>query len=190
MKKWMELILIAGLTAGTASAAFWPFGNKDEKAEEQPPVLEESQHRKERPRRPGGGEERRRSRLSPEQAKRFQQMRNTHREIMEIGKAARNETDPVKQEELVGQLRDKLNQVADKMQKMHEKRLKQAEQEIGRLRERAKEMSANRDERIEEQIQKILAGERLGPPEGERGKHGGKGKRDGKGMHRELSPEE
>jgi hypothetical protein len=163
-KKWMEYLLIAGLTAGSASAAIWPFGSKDKTADE-------PQQEMQRPRRPQGGGDRQRPQMTPEQAKKMQQMRLFHHEVMKLGEAARNEADPVKKEELVGQLRTKLNVAADKMQAMHEKRLEQAGEEIDRLRERAEEMKKNRDQRIEEQIQKILAGEPpMGPPDGERGK--------------------
>lgn len=168
-KKWMKYLLIAGLTAGSASAAIWPFGRKDQTADK-PASCEQPQETR-RMRRPQGDGERQRPQQTPEQAKKMQQMRQSRQEIVTLGEAARNETDQVKKEELIGQLRTKLNVAADKMQAMHGKRLEQAEQEIDRLRQRAEEMQKNRDQRIEEQIQNILAGEPpMGRSGGERGR--------------------
>jgi isoleucyl-tRNA synthetase len=182
MKKWIGILLIAGLTTGTASAAFWPFGSNDDETEDQSTTTEESQKQMQPPYRPGNryGQSQH-SKLSPEQIEKMkqarQQMRQQRQAIMKLGEAARNETDPEKKKELVDQLRVKLNEVADKMQAMHEKRLKKVEQEIDRLREQAKKMTENRDERIEKQIEKILSGEhKKGPPEG--GRRRGPGKPD------------
>lgn len=98
----------------------------------------------------------------PMSAEMKDQMRAEHRAIRELGNAARAETDEAKQAELVAQLRVKLGEVADRMQAHQEERLAQAEERLSGLKERVADGKANRDARIEEQIQRILSGER--PP--------------------------
>lgn len=164
MKK-TRIALILTLAALSASAAWWPFGsNKETDDVVMPPPSEPMRERiRERmePREHG-------PKLSPEQMEKIKAQREA---IDRLGEAARNESDPVKKEELIGQLRAELNKAADKMQQMHEKRLQQAEKELGRLRTRMEEAQKNRDPMIEKQIQRILAGEKPEPPEGAFGKH-------------------
>ena len=112
-----------------------------------------------------GAGEKPHSQVNPEQAAKMKAQRE---EIMKLGEAARNETDPVKKEELIGQLRAKLTEAADKMQAEMQKRLDQAEKELPKLRERMADAEKNKTARIEEQLQKILAGEPLKGPEGKR----------------------
>jgi len=169
MKKWMSYIMVIGLTAGSASAAWWPFGS-DKKAETVPaaPVVEAvPAPAPEMPRmqRPEGQGERQRLQINPEQ---MEKMKAQHEELMKLGEAARKETDPAKKEVLVGQLRAKLTEIADKMQAEGKKRLEQAEKELPKLREKLAEAEKNKTARIEEQVQRILAGEPLKRPEGKR----------------------
>jgi len=112
--------------------------------------------------------------LSPEK---MEKMKAQHEELMKIGEAARNEPDPVKKEILVGQLRAKLTEIADKMQIEAKKRLEQAEKELPKLRERMIDAEKNKSTRIEEQVQRILAGEPLTPFEGKRSELPGKNKK-------------
>ena len=98
----------------------------------------------------------------PMSAEMKDQMRAEHRAIRDLGQAARAETDEAKKAELVAQLRAKLGEVADRMQAHQEERLAQAEERLADLKARIADGQANRDSRIEEQIQRILAGER--PP--------------------------
>lgn len=107
--------------------------------------------------------------LSPEK---MEKMKAQHEELMRLGEAARNETDPAKKEELVGQLRAKLTEIADKMQAEAKKRLEQAEKEMPKLRERLADAEKNKSARIEEQLQRILAGQPLEMP-GKRPELGG-----------------
>ncbi len=112
--------------------------------------------------------------LSKEQR---QGMREQRQAIMKLGEAARNETDPVKKEALVAGLRVKLNEVADTMHEAHQKRLEKAAKDLEKLKERIADADKNRDQMIEEQVQKVLAGEPLRKPksggsEGERRKKG------------------
>lgn len=166
MKKWMNYIMVVGLTAGTASAAWWPFGS-DKKSEPAPAVTAAPVPAPEKPRmqRPEGQGERQRPQINPEQ---MEKMKAQHEELMKLGETARNETDPAKKEALVGQLRAKLTEVADKMQAEGKKRLEQAEKELPKLREKLAEAEKNKTARIEEQVQRILAGEPLKGPEGKR----------------------
>lgn len=110
-----------------------------------------------------GAGEKSRPQVNPEQAAKIKAQRD---EIMKIGEAARNETDPAKKEELIGQLRVKLTEAADKIQAEMKKRLDQAEKELPKLRERMADAEKNKTARIEEQLQRILAGEPFKGPEG------------------------
>ena len=100
--------------------------------------------------------------MSPEMMK---QMRADHKAIRELGEAARAETDEAKKAELVGQLRAKLGEVADRMQAHQEQRLAQAEERLANLKAKIEEGKTNRDSRIEEQVQRILSGERPRRPD-------------------------
>lgn len=97
--------------------------------------------------------------MSPEM---MEQMRMEHRAIRALGDAARAETNETRKAELVGQLRDKLNEIADRMQKHQEERLAHAEARLAAIKERLEAARANREQWIEEQIRRILSGER--PP--------------------------
>ena len=92
-------------------------------------------------------------------------MKANHKAIRELGEAARAETDPTKKEELVAQLRTKLGEVGDLMQKKWEERLAQAEERLAGLKAKIEESKTNRDALIEEQVQRILSGERPQRPE-------------------------
>jgi len=186
MKKWMNYVVIMGLTAGTASAAWWPFGS-DEKEEAAPAVAPASEPVKEhqrtqmtpeqmekmKARREAGGQGH--PRMSPEQ---MEKMKAMHEELKKIGEAARNETDPAKKEVLVGQLRAKLSEVADKMQAEGQKRMEKAETELTKLKEKLAEAEQKKSARIEQQVQRILAGEPMRGPDGKRPE--GASKKEGK----------
>jgi hypothetical protein len=106
-----------------------------------------------------------RPQLPPEQ---MEKMKAQHEELMKMGEAARNETDPVKKEILVGQLRAKLTEIADKMQADAKKRLDQVEKELPKLRERIADYENNKAARIEDQVKRILAGQPLAQYGGKR----------------------
>ncbi len=95
-------------------------------------------------------------------------MKAMHEALKQLGEAARNETDPAKKEALIGELRTKLTAIADRIQAEQKKRLEQAGKEMKNLEKRIADYEANKSTRIEEQIQRILAGEPLrGPGEGQ-----------------------
>ncbi len=111
-----------------------------------------------------------------------EQMKADMRAIRELGRAARAETDETKKKEAVEQLRAKLGEVADRIQAHQEERLAQAEERLGELKARIEDGKVRRGERIDEQIDQILSGER--PPNPEAFKDfpyakGGKGPRPG-----------
>ncbi len=112
-----------------------------------------------------GAEVRQRIQNNPEQ---MEKIKAQHETLMKIGEAARNETDPTKKEVLVTQLREKLTEVADKMQAERKKRIEQADQEMPKLKERIADDEKNKATRVEEQVKRILAGEPLKAPEGKR----------------------
>lgn len=100
--------------------------------------------------------------MSPEMMK---EMRAANQEIKALGDAARAVTNEAAKAEIVAQLRAKLGEVADRMQKHQEERLAQAQERLSGLQERIEYSKTNRDKLIEEQIQRILSGER--PPQSE-----------------------
>lgn len=100
--------------------------------------------------------------MSPEM---MQQMRAEHQAIRELGEAARAETNETQKAELVAQLRVKLGEVADRMQKQQEERLAQAEERLAGLKDRIGYSKANRDQLLDEQVQRILSGEKPRRPE-------------------------
>jgi hypothetical protein len=106
-----------------------------------------------------GGGEYKRPQPTPEQ---IEKMKAQHEELMKMGEAARNETDPVKKEILVGQLRAKLTEIADKMQADAKKRLDQVEKELPKLRERIADYENNKAARIEDQVKRRKAPRSVG----------------------------
>ena len=177
MKKWMSYIMVVGLTAGTASAAWWPFGS-DNKAEQvpstpakavpsTPPAAPEPSRMQ---RTEGKGEQQKQ--LSPEQK---EKMKARREELAKLGAAARNEKDPAKKDVLVGQLRAKLTEMADERQAEMKKRLEQAEKEMPTLKEKMVAAEKNKSAYIEKQLQRILAGEPIEQPKGASKKEGKKG---------------
>ena len=113
----------------------------------------------------GQGEERGRRPEGPMDPEMMEQMKANHKAIRELGEAARAETDPAKKEELVAQLRTKLGEVGDLMQKKWEERLAQAEERLSDLKEKVEYSKANRDALIEEHVQRILSGEKPQRPD-------------------------
>ena len=174
MKKWMTMILIGVITAGLAVAeeAKVPWYKKmfGKSADEQtqvippPPAAPAPAPEMMRMQRHEGMDGKQRPQLSPEQV---EKMKAQHEALMKLGDMARSETDPVKKEALIGELRAKLTERADKMQAEMKKRLEQADKEMPKLKERLAEAEKNKTARIEEQIQQILAGE---PPKRSEGK--------------------
>lgn len=189
MKKWMTYILIGACTAGMAVAEdnvpWWkkPFVKSSEEEpqimpppppapvpppgmrpdEGSRPVLprEQKEKLKARLQQQGGAEHP--AQFNPRQ---IEKMKAQHEALMKLGEAARNETDPVKKEALIAELRVKLVEIADKMQAEARKRLEQAGKEIANLQKRIDDYDKNKEARIEGQVQRILAGEPLREPEG------------------------
>ncbi len=168
MKKWMMIVLLGTLTAGLAVAEEtkvpWykkMFGKSaDDQTQVIPPApaapapaLE--MQRMHRPEGPGG---KHLPQVTPEQK---EKIKAQHEALMKLGDMARNETDPVKKEALVAELRTKLTEIADKIQAEAKKRLEKAEQDLPKLRERLAEAEKNKTARIEEHVQRILSGEPL-----------------------------
>ncbi len=143
MKKTLMLITIVGLTAGSALA---------QRGEGLGRMRDDG---------PQAGKAKHGSRMSEEARAEIRAERD---EIRDLVGAIRVETDETRKTELTAQLRAKLNVVADRMQEHHQKRLEEAEQRLDALRERIDDSIDNRDELIEEQIERLLAGERPGRP--------------------------
>ena len=95
----------------------------------------------------------------------MEQMKADHKEIKALGDAARSVTSESAKAEITAQLRAKLGEVADRMQAMQEKRLAQAEERLADLKAKMEDAKANRDALIEEQVQRVLKGERPQRPD-------------------------
>ena len=174
MKKWMVYGLICAFTAGLAVAEntntvpwYKKLFNKnaDEQTQVIPPApvasapapaVSKAAPAPETPRRE----------VTPEQKAKFEKMKAQREEIMKLGEAARNETDPAKKDALVAELRAKLTEIADKMQAEAKKRIAQAGEETGKLQQKVADYEKNKPARIEEQVQRILAGQSPYPSEG------------------------
>jgi polyhydroxyalkanoate synthesis regulator phasin len=169
MKNWMNYVMIFGLAANTALAAEGGDTNKPaamvpppdvmapKDGPQRPPMTPEQMERIREGRKNGGQD--RFTRFTPEQ---MEKMRAQREELMKLGEAARNATDPAAKDALIAQIRTKLNEIADDMQAEGQKRLAEAEDQLEKLKKRLADAEKNRDARIEEQLQRILSGERPG----------------------------
>ena len=158
MKKTLMLMTVAALAAGVACAQ-----NAGDDNAGSPPGMawareggrggwNQADKRGERPAGP----------MDPET---MQAMRAHHEEIRDLAGAARIETDETKKAEIVARLRAKLGEVADLMQAKQEQRLAQAEERLGGLKERIEYAKTHREEMLDEQVQRVLSGERPQRPE-------------------------
>lgn len=107
--------------------------------------------------------------MNPQQMEKMKAQRDA---IMQLGEAARNETDPVKKEALVAELRAKLTEVSDRIHEEAKKRLAQIGKETKGLEKRIADYENNKSARVEEQVQRILAGEPLRGPDGKHSEGG------------------
>ena len=101
----------------------------------------------------------------PVDAETMQKMRAAHEEIRDLAGAARIETDEAKKAEIVARLRAKLGEVADLMQAKQEQRLTQAEERLAGLKERIEYAKTHREEMLDEQVQRVLSGEKPQRPD-------------------------
>ena len=184
MKKTLMLMTVAALAAGIAgaqSAGNDNAGNPPGKAWGREGGRGGWNQADKRTARPAG----------PVDAETMQKMRATHEEIRDLAGAARIETDEAKKAELVARLRAKLGEVADLMQAKQEQRLAQAEERLAGLKERIEYAKAHREEMLDEQVRRILSGERPARPEAfDRFPHakGGMGRGPGFGPGGEMPP--
>jgi hypothetical protein len=95
----------------------------------------------------------------------MEQMKADHKEIKALGEAARAVTNEAAKAEIVAQLRAKLGEVADRMQAHQEKRLAQAEERIADLKAKIEDSKTNRDKLLDEQVQRVLKGEKPQRPD-------------------------
>ena len=166
MKKWIICLLISMLAAGAAFSEegrpWWKLGFGRKGAAEEYPAPPAGRLRQGHV----GPEGRQRPQMNAEQRAKMEQFRAQRDAVAKLAEAARSETDPVKQEELVSQLRAKLTEGAEKMQEAFRDRLEKAEGDVAKMKERLAEAEKNQEQRIEEHLQKLLSGERPARPEG------------------------
>ena len=156
MKKCMLMIAVAALAAGSA------FAQESNPGDGCPPGKKAWSHHNDNQQGWGqmdkrGGKDRPGGPLDPAE---MEQMRAKHEAIRDLAGAVRLETDPAKKAALVEQLRAKLGEIADRMQVHQEERLAQAEECLAGLKEKIEYGKTHRAELIEEQVQRILSGER------------------------------
>jgi hypothetical protein len=167
MKKIISVLLGVGMLAGTASAEWWVF-RKDRKGKE--PSVEQNLCPK------CAAKEQAVKQKTDEQKRVRKEQRE---ELRRLADTARAETDPVKREMLVGELRAKLVEGQVRVQESFRKRLKKAEAGVGKLKSRLEAAESNQDKRIEKKLAQLLSGER---PQHEKD---GKKVRAGEGLIRE-----
>ena len=90
----------------------------------------------------------------------MEQMRKIHMEIRDLAGAARLETDEARKADLVARLRAKLGEATDLMLVKQEKRLAQAEERLADLKAKIEYSKTNREKLLDEQVQRVLAGEK------------------------------
>ena len=158
MKKTLMLMTVAALAAGVAcaqNAGDDNAGNPPGKAWGREGGRGGWNQMDKRGERPSG----------PVDAETMQKMRAAHEEIRDLAGAARVETDEAKKAEIVARLRAKLGEVADLIQAKQEQRLAQAEERLGGRKERIEYAQAHREERLDEQVQRVLSGEKPQRPD-------------------------
>lgn len=158
MKKTLLMIALAALAAGPAFA--------QEEGQDSPARKGKNWDRD------GGGappwvqnDKRGRRPEGPVDPETMEQMRKIHSEIRDLAGAARLETDEARKADLVARLRTKLGEAADLMLAKQEKRLAQAEEKIAKLKEKIEYSKANREKLLDEQVQRVLSGEKPMRPE-------------------------
>lgn len=170
MKKWIVYVLMSSFAAGFAVAEdnspWWKLGkgNKDSvetPAPEQPKPARPMEGRSDMKK-----QQQRRGQMTQEQRGK---MKAHFQAVQTLADQARNEVDPVKKEELIAQLRAKLTDGAEKMQNEFRKRLEVAEVEVKKMKKRLAEQEKGLEKRVEEQLQRLLSGEK--PSRGGHGKH-------------------
>ena len=167
MKKYMLMMALVAIAAGTAFAEegedgsqhqkgkFWGKPSRDQTDDRGGPDRGDRMDKRGGKDHPGG----------PMDPAMMEQMKADHKEIKALGEAARAVTNEAAKAEIVAQLRAKLGEVADRMQVMQEKRLAQAEEHLVALKAKIEDSKANRDKLIEEQVQRVLSGERPQHPD-------------------------
>ena len=160
MKKYLMTALTIALSAGTALAQD-PGGNA-------PPPPQGAPGNCEMGGPPMQGRHAMRGNRRMMDPETMAQMRADQKAIMELGAAARAETDEAKKAEIVAQIRAKFGEAADRRAANHQKRIAQAEKTLADLKTKFEEDTANRDALIEKQIARVLAGERPMMPQRDR----------------------
>ncbi|MGD9781887.1 MAG: hypothetical protein AB7V14_07010 [Kiritimatiellia bacterium] len=160
MKKYLMTALTIALSAGTALAQD-PGGNG-------PSPLQGARGNCEMGGPPMQGRQAMRGNRRMMDPETMAQMRADQKAIMELGAAARAETDETKKAEIVAQIRAKFGEAADRRAANHQKRIAQAEKTLADLKTKFEEDTANRDALIEKQIARVLAGERPMMPQRDR----------------------
>jgi len=104
-------------------------------------------------------DEHRRPRLSEKQRETIKARRE---KIKNLAEAARAETDPAKKAELTETLRSELTEAAKKVQARFRERIEKVEKDLETMKARLEKAETQMDQRVEEKLQKILAGEQPG----------------------------
>ena len=175
MKKWIVSILMvvfaAGLSVAEEKSPWWKFGFGGDKEEQIAPEQAPQRPRGDRPRPQGDRPERKKDQRRPRLSEEERAAMKAHYEAVHaLAAAARSETDPARKAELTEQLRAKLTEGAKRMQEQFRMRVQQAEADLTKMKERLDKGEAEMAKRVDEHLQKLLAGEKPerkgGPKEG------------------------
>ena len=138
MKKILFYLLLSVLVSGVAGA-------EEECAPEAPAVKEEGG--------PGGG---RRDNGSGKKEDWRKKAQEHYEKVNCLAKAAREETDPVKKEQLVDELRALLTKGAEGWLAHFRRRIEEAEENVEQMKVRLEDGEANMEARVEEHLQRLL----------------------------------
>jgi predicted RNase H-like nuclease (RuvC/YqgF family) len=110
------------------------------------------------------------------------EMRAQMKALKQMGQDIQAETDEAKKAEMTAELRAKVGELIDARAKKQEERLAKAEEKLAKLKSKVEEFKSNRDDMIDEKVDRFLSckrSERGGDGEGWRSRDG-KGRGDGK----------
>ena len=101
----------------------------------------------------------------PMSAEMRDEIRAEHRAIRDLAGAIRVESDEARKAELTEELRGKLGGITDRVQQHQRNRFRQAQEQLDELGQRIEQAEQNRDKLIDEQVQRLIAGERPACPQ-------------------------
>lgn len=156
MKKCLAYILIGLVAAGAGSAQTLASETTGDLCEKKPALSSAKEK--------SAGPQRKNNMMS--EAQRSKIRADREKALRRMVTLIQNEMDPAKKAILVDQLRAKLVQDAERAQAGFRKRLELAEKEVLKMKKRLWDAEKNLDRNVEEQLKRVLSGERFERPQG------------------------